>query len=50
MLMYMAVDEGIEYELWILVVIAYLPLIGKSVTFLCKVQMNGVDTSAIVIQ
>ena len=48
--MEMAVDKGIEHELWISFVVAHLSLIGHSVAFLSEVQTDGVDADAVVVE
>ena len=50
MLVDMSVDEGVEYELGILFVITYLPLITQPLSLLCQIQTDGVDASAVVVQ
>ena len=46
----MAVDEGVEHELRIALVVTYLSLIGQTLAFLCEVQVDGVDTDAVIGQ
>ena len=45
----MAIKKAVEYELWILAVIAHLSLIGQSVFLMLEVQTDGVDTGAVVV-
>ena len=48
MLMKMSVEEGIEHELWIFLIVTYLPLISQTFTFLRKVKAEGVYPCTVV--
>ena len=46
----MSIQEGVEYELRIFLVVAYLSLIGESFAFLGKVQTYGVNADTVVVK
>ena len=50
MLVDMAVEQGIEYELGIALVIAHLRLIGEPFAFLLEGETDGVDAGAVVVE
>ena len=50
MLVEVSVDEGVEHELWVLAVVAYLPLVGEPLTLLPQAQPDGVDADAVVVE
>ena len=50
MLVEVPVEESVEHKLRILLVVAYLSLITQSLALLGKVQSDGVDAGAVIVQ